>query len=391
MLYLHKETELMKKTLITTAILLPLAANASLSDTRSAGMGGVGAASADYLAASFHNPALAATHDASDHFGLLMPSVGIRAHDGDNLYDKIDSFQEANDMFEGNPSDPQAQKAWKKALKDLDNVTVNVEANAGIVLAIPNKYVSVNFFNKAEGVTMAVADVVESDFEITDPHNHSIQSTAYGVGGATIDTGITLAKEFKFADKLPIKLGISPKYQQIYVINYMNSVDGFDKDEFKFKDLYNSSSAFNLDAGVSYNISKDVRFGLYGKNLISQSLQSKESFGTHATYLVEPEYTAGFAYSKRLYSLTVDIDLNERKYFKEHAYSTQALRVGGELNAWDWAQLRLGYIHSMTEHQDDMITAGIGLKPFGKFGFDIAGQYGKDNNFGASAQMIFQF
>ncbi|MDK9789782.1 conjugal transfer protein TraF [Vibrio sp. D431a] len=381
---------MMKKTLITAAILLPLSANASLSDARSAGMGGVGAASADYMTASFHNPALAAAHTAKDDFGLLLPSVGVRGRDGDSIYDKITTFQDAFEAFEQDPTDPANKEKWQKALKDLDNATIDVDISAGASIAIPNKFVSTNFFTKAEAVTLAIAQVDESDFDIDHPSD-KIMSTAHGVSGATLDVGFTFAKEFKISKSLPVKVGISPKFQQLYTINYKNTVEGFDKDDFDFENEFEKTSGFNIDAGVSYNLTKNVRFGFYGKNLIAQDIETNESLGTKATYQVEPEYKAGLAYNSRLYSLALDVDLNERKYFKEYKYSTQSVRAGGELNAWDWAQLRVGYIHSLTDHQDDLITAGIGLKPFGVFGLDLAGQYGKDNNFGASAQMVFQF
>ncbi|MGR5541169.1 hypothetical protein ACPV5V_21695, partial [Vibrio campbellii] len=78
-------------------------------------------------------------------------------------------------------------------------------------------------------------------------------------------------------------------------------------------------------------------------------------------------------------------------YFEQIDYQTQYARIGTELDAWEWAQLRLGYQHSMTDDAEDVITAGMGLKPFGLIGLDLSGSYGKDNNYGVSAQLIMHF
>jgi len=73
------------------------------------------------------------------------------------------------------------------------------------------------------------------------------------------------------------------------------------------------------------------------------------------------------------------------------SYKAQFARLGVELDAWHWAQLRAGYSHSMTDYSKDMLTAGLGFTPFGLFGVDIAAQFGEDDHYGVATQFVFMF
>ncbi|CAH7429064.1 conserved exported hypothetical protein [Vibrio chagasii] len=380
---------MMKLKTITLSILAATPMMAQATDTRSMGMGGTGVASSNYLTSSFHNPALAASYGERDNFGMILPVVSASASDADDMIDKIDHFQMLDDELQFDPTNPETIEEWKKALADLDGGKVSANVTLGAVVAIPNKYVSTNMFVRGEVVTLATTSIDESDFD-KGGTDEPLNSTVQGLGGGILDIGFTFAKDFEVADR-ELLVGISPKFQQLYAVNYSNTVDGFDEDDFNFDDEYTKSSGFNIDLGVAYSLTDNIMLGLSGRNLISNTLETNESLGQKATFQVKPEYTMGIAYNKRLYSLAIDVDLNERQYFEEFKHSSQFARLGGELNAWDWAQLRAGYKHSMTDYQEDMVTAGIGLKPFGKFGLDISGEYGKDNNYGVSAQMIFTF
>ncbi|MBC7005701.1 conjugal transfer protein TraF [Photobacterium sp. BZF1] len=362
---------------------LSAAASNTLSDTRSVGMGGVGVASANYLTASFHNPALATQNKTHDRFGMILPVVGARVYDGDDLHDRVDAFQDLNDQIAANPD---LEEQWRAALLDLDNERIDGDANIGMVIAIPNRVVSTNFFVSSHATAILTTDIDENDLD-----NHEIvNSNAQGVVGGTVDIGFTFAKEFIFLDR-DLSLGISPKFQQILAYNYQDNIDSFDDDDFDFSSDYVDKSAFNADLGAAYALSRNVMLGLSAQNLFSQSLKTNISNGTQATYEVKTQYTAAMAYNHPRFTVAADVDLNSKQPFKEKSYKTQFARIGLEADAWRFAQLRLGYIHSMTDYADDLITAGIGLKPFGKFGLDIAALYGDEDNYGASAQLVFHF
>jgi len=79
------------------SLLLASAATAQYYEARNAGMGGVGTASSNYLAAGWANPALLTRSRESDDFGLILPTLGATAYDKDGLIDDINSFVDAVD------------------------------------------------------------------------------------------------------------------------------------------------------------------------------------------------------------------------------------------------------------------------------------------------------
>lgn len=379
-----------KISLAVAALTPALAIAGTVTDSRSAGMGGTGVASANYLSAPFSNPALVANYKENDDFGIILPTVGVRVSDEQGIYDKLDNFQDINDSLAGGITDPSDLDRWRNALSDLEGGRVTGEVQLGSSMAIPNKYVSANLFTSANFKVLGATHIDQDDLAITDPSTETMKSTAQIVIAGTSDIGITLAKDFNIAGK-SVKVGISPKYQTLMALTYQSSVASFDDDDYDFQDDHEKSGEFNIDAGIAYNISENVVFGLSGKNLISHSLESNVSQGRVATLEVEPVYATGLAYSNEWFTAALDVDLNATKPLKEFDYEEQFTRVGIEFDAWGWSQIRAGYIHSMTDYQDDLVTAGIGLKPFGLFGLDVAAQYGKDDNYGVSAQLVMHF
>ncbi|WP_295893379.1 conjugal transfer protein TraF [uncultured Vibrio sp.] len=383
----------MKKLSILTSLLLcPISASAMTAfDTRSVGMGGTGVASANFLTSSFHNPALAAKDQENHGFGFILPMVGARVHDGNDTIDKIDTFIDLDDELQFNPNDQQLIEEWRQALRAVDNGTVNVEANVGMAIAIPNSLLSTNFFTKGQLTTIAVVNVDDRDLANNDPSKGDIYSSAQAVGGAVLDVGFTFAREVTLGEHAFL-LGISPKFQQIYALNYVESLREMeDGSSFDWEDNYTEKSAFNLDLGVSYDVSERVNVGFSARNLISQELLTNETLGETATFLVEPEYVLGVNYDRNWVRLAADFDLTSKKYLKEFDYKTQYARFGAEFDAWGWAQLRTGYMLSMTDHADDLVSLGLGFRPWGVLGLDIAAQMGSDNNYGVSAQIAFTY
>ncbi|KLV09655.1 hypothetical protein ABT56_00135 [Photobacterium aquae] len=381
--------------LVAAAMLaLPAGVSASvnMADTRSVGMGGVGAASANYLSASFHNPALATQNKTYDRFGLVLPVAGARFFSDDELYDHIDSFQQIHRQLQADPDNISLQQQWRERLTQLDDGRMDADGNAGMVIAVPNRHLSMNFFVKAEVAAVVLTEVDERDLAVADPGQQPLYSSGLGVAGGSVDIGVTLAKEFIFLDR-DLSLGISPKYQRLLAYSYQQTLDKFDDEEIDLTDNYTDKGAFNLDIGAAYALSRHTVVGVSGRNLLSHSLDANPagSSRTVMTYQIEPVYVAAIAYNHPRFTLAADIDLNRSQPFAELDYRTQFARLGVELDAWRRAQLRLGYAHSLTDSADDMVTAGIGLKPFGKFGVDIAALYGKEDTYGVSAQLVFHF
>ncbi|MCG9707058.1 conjugal transfer protein TraF [Photobacterium damselae] len=369
-------------------------------DARGMGMGGTGVASAHYLTAGFYNPALAVNYKANDDFGLMLPSIGVTVHDADDLYHKVDHFQEINSDIEDSIDNGMltaAQKEeWTSALNELDNGSLKATVHAGIAASVPNHYLSAVLFTQAQVQAVVNTDIDQrdiqhlEDFDTTPEHMYS---TVEGLAGGTADIGIALAKSFDLPfDNQTVSLGVAPKLQKIYALRYKKTVEEFEDSDFDAGHDHTEKTAFNLDLGIAYKPVDSITVAFAAKNVIKQSLDTNKNISrsdsTAVTYLVEPKYTAGVAYDNGMFTLAADVDLNKQHYFEELAYETQFAHLGAEFNAWDWAQLRAGYSISMTDYAQNMVTAGIGLKPFGAFGIDLAGQYGEDNNYGAAVQFV---
>ncbi|CAH0533986.1 hypothetical protein VST7929_01868 [Vibrio stylophorae] len=350
-------------------------------DSRSMAMGGIGVASASYLTAPFYNPAQLANHNETDDIGFLIPTIAFSVHDKDDLVDKIDTIQ----MI-----DPeQDPDAWVNALKSMENSTLQGSGKLGTVLAVPGRSVSVAFYTQNQLHLFVQPTVSQEDIDNPPSDPMDMESEVWGLAGGTLDFGIALAKAFHWKEH-QLSIGVTPKLQTIYLLNYLATPDDYDIDDFDIDDHGEHQTHFNLDAGISYQPVPQFTLAFAARNLIEQSIHNEGEVKS-ATYLVEPSYSVGASFDNDWFLLSFDWDLTEQRYFKEVDYSTQFARIGLELNAWDWAQIRAGYAASQTDTADDMITAGIGLTPFGAFGLDIAAQYGEDNQYAASAQLLFTF
>jgi len=122
-----------------------LASPQAFMSSRSFAMGGTGVAVATPSAAPNSNPAMMAAqqHDWADDFGLMLPSVNVRAADEEEVIDQVDDIQDVIDQFdqdvsnlENNLSEGNAQALGATA-KDLRDRLVNfnkdtVRVNAGL-------------------------------------------------------------------------------------------------------------------------------------------------------------------------------------------------------------------------------------------------------------------
>ncbi|WP_413113049.1 conjugal transfer protein TraF [Thaumasiovibrio sp. DFM-14] len=393
-----------KLQLALSVVGLSVISTQAVADARGFAMGGVGVATSNYLAAPMYNPALAANYDRErDNFGMLLPTFSAGVHDGDDLYNKLDAFADLTDELEFGDANSATAAEWKKALLDLDGGKGVVDAELGLVIAIPNRFASISFFTKAEVAMIVTPDVDKRDQDLVNNDGtinscddgksleECMQSSAQGLGAVIGEVGLTIAgsKLLQLGDKdYPVSFGLSPKAQHLMAINYTTKASDFDDDE--FGDDYTEKTVFNADFGMTIQPNARTTVGFVAKNLLKQELETNNSSGTDVM-LVEPQYAVGVGYNYGWVTLAADVDLNERQYFRDLDYATQFASIGAEINAWRWAQVRVGYKHSMTDHSEDVVSAGLGLTPFGRFGMDLSAQYGDDSRYGVAAQFIFTF
>ncbi|WP_161569616.1 conjugal transfer protein TraF [Veronia nyctiphanis] len=359
------------------------------SDARSVAMAGTGVASASYLTAPFYNPAQLTNHVGSDDFGSLLPSVTLGANDEEDLFGKIKAFQAADRAWREDQTNVVKGLNRRAKLLEVGTGHVDVSASLGFAVAVPNDFLPINAYSKTTAVSRIEASVAPEDFFGTQP----LKSYVHAVSGATVEFGLAMAHAFTLPYRdYVFSVGLTPKVQQLAVHNAKETLDAFEDDKYQIPSDYQSASVFNADMGMSYKPSQFVTVGFVVQNVISHELKSHTSKGVQVTYLVEPDYNVGIAFDNHWLLLSADLDINETRQFKEFEPEGRELKLGAEVNAWDWAQFRGGYTMNVSgEEELSQYSAGIGFTPFGAVGVDLGVQYQSERDLAVSAQFLMTF
>jgi len=153
---------------------------------------------------------------------------------------------------------------------------------------------------------------------------------------------------------------------------------------------------FNIDIGFARQAADGWIVGFVGKNLIEQKYEGfglinpdTPEFGpTGNVITISPTFQVGAAKMADWGTFAVDYDLQETEGFNGLPGS-QFLSTGVELDPWGWGQLRAGYRANLSDSERSVLSAGIGLSPFG-IHVDLA-VAGNKNELGAAAQFGFRF
>ncbi|WP_299804567.1 conjugal transfer protein TraF [uncultured Shewanella sp.] len=372
-------------------------------EARSDAMGGAGVAASNKEGAAFVNPALLAINAHRDNSSvLLIPVIGVDVADSDDMIDKFDSLNDSYDALEaaidvGNTGAiDEFRDELVADLESLNGTSAYASAGLGFSVTIPYQRMPMAIFYKSYVNAVGVADIAQSDIDTLnnlDPNNppeiSDLDSQGQVVGGAVSDLGVALSFPLSIVN-MPISVGISPKFQRIDTYNYIANANNFDASDFDDAKYRNDETNFNLDIGVAMQPFDGLTLGLSGRNLISQEVDTIEIEGQTFTYRVEPLVTAGVAYDWDILSVTTDIDLNENKKFKE-LDGTQYWRLGGEVRAFDWMALRLGYRHDMKDSTANLYSLGTGFAFGESFFLDLTGMFGDDNAVGGVLQTSYHF
>lgn len=390
-------------------------------DPRSMAMGGAGVAAGTSANAGFFNPALLAAGRKGEDFSLEFPIVGVRIADRDDMLSSLDDFQSANhiDNFSNavdqwnaatTPGELSAAKdavvstgrALVSGFGTLSNKALQGELNAGAVIGVPSQRFGASLIVNSRAVGGALLDITQSDIDnvnevidalesnnvggvvdgngkLIDP-TQNLTSSVQGRGLVMSEAGISLAREFSVAGA-PIAFGITPKVVQVNTFDYKVDVDTaditVDQGEKKYTD-------FNFDIGALHRYSNGWSTGLVAKNVIPQEYTTL--LGNKVK--VDPQVRLGLAYEWKAVTFATDIDLMENDPAGFDG-PTQYLALGAELNAWNFAQLRLGYRHNISDTDTSTAALGLGLSPFGVH-LDLA-VMGNGDEVGAGAQLGFRF
>jgi hypothetical protein len=128
------------------------------------------------------------------------------------------------------------------------------------------------------------------------------------------------------------------------------------------------------------------------KNIISQDYEAKNIIdGEQSDTVVslKPQARAGVSHSTDWSTVAVDIDVTENEALDGVGDKSRYVAIGAELNAFDWAQIRLGYRADTVNSDRNVVSAGIGISPFGVH-LDLA-VAGNGDEVGAALQLGFRF
>ncbi|EGR4491800.1 conjugal transfer protein TraF [Vibrio cholerae] len=379
----------------TLAVVMAMAFSSSafasnlLMDARGAGMGNTGVSTADYLLAPYYNPALTAVYRKNDSFGILLPSIGLRAEDKDESLKTIDDLQDSIEQFERAGVGAATQENVDQLNRYLDQLAddkpLAVTAGIGIAVALPLDAVSLNFFTRGYAEVIAKANVTaksgNSANEVKTRYESSdVDLTAFGY----TEVGLAVGKQVVLGGQT-VALGVTPKVQQLRTYQDNASVKSFDLDDYDKSEV--KDNAFNLDMGAVWLIDQ-YRVGIVAKDLFAKDIQTQNR---NNTYKLDTQIAVSGSYVSDFFIAAVDLDLTKQRRFNGDNDDTQFMRFGVEGNAWGWAQLRAGYEVDLQNSLDNSVSVGLGVSPWDVVSLDLAGSYAGDNQFGLSANLAFTF
>ena len=379
----------------TLAVVMAMAFSSSafasnlLMDARGAGMGNTGVSTADYLLAPYYNPALTAVYRKNDSFGILLPSIGLRAEDKDESLKTIDDLQDSIEQFERAGVGAATQENVDQLNRYLDQLAddkpLAVTAGIGIAVALPRDAVSLNFFTRGYAEVIAKANVAaksgNSANEVKTRYESSdVDLTAFGY----TEVGLAVGKQVVLGGQT-VALGVTPKVQQLRTYQDNASVKSFDLDDYDKSEVKDNS--FNLDMGAVWLIDQ-YRVGIVAKDLFAKDIQTQNR---NNTYKLDTQIAVSGSYVSDFFIAAVDLDLTKQRRFNGDNDDTQFMRFGVEGNAWGWAQLRAGYEVDLQNSLDNSVSVGLGVSPWDVVSLDLAGSYAGDNQFGLSANLAFTF
>ncbi|HEY0666488.1 MAG TPA: conjugal transfer protein TraF [Gallionella sp.] len=416
-------------------------------DPRSMAMGGAGVAVGDAKMAPFFNPALLTVTPEDDDFTLALPIVGVRAYDPQDFATSLDDFQNGNYVsnLDASISTYNAAKTSANLSAISSNTTtlstqfttlsdkpIQAELGAAMVVGIPSKSLGAAFFANGWGAAGGVikyrdnqtlADLAYAMDTVaacqttptpsclttiaTDPriqqyydpvtqtvtfNTTQLQSSVDIRGVAMSEIGVALSSEFSLGDSY-FGLGLTPKMVRTTLFDYSADVNSSNTGNATDSDYTAKYSGFNFDLGLAKDFENGWRSGLSVKNVLPKSYDFKRiATGSPAgspqittgTLKLKPQARVGVSHSNSWSTVAMDLDLtaNDPAGFENQS---QYLALGGELNAWGWAQLRAGYRANLKDTKRNVTSIGVGLGPL-----DIT-VAGNSNEYGASLSLGFTF
>jgi len=403
-------------------------------DPRSLAMGGTGVSSALSASAAYYNPALLSAVEEDNDFTLLVPTIGARLYDPQNLISSMEDYQDGKfettfnnaidtfndvaliDKISEASNVTAATQQLLNGLKTLDDKVLDFEVHGGVSLAVPNKTLGVGIIGTGRVMGGVVLDITDDDTALIQKYLDTLEYVASGTasgtlhtdiyndgtkkfedpegkltskallrGATVIENGISLAHEFESLEKLSI--GITHKTVSVTTFDYDIGVENAELDDDAVDNGQLEYNNTNFDLGFAKSLTRHWRMGLVIKNVLKKQYQTVLGH----TIVLRPQKRIGISHHTNLTTLAVDLDLDRNESIGLTGETTQYAAVGMELDL-SLIQLRLGARHNLKAAgnvESNAISAGVGLYIFGLHA-DV-GVAVNDDELEAAAQLGIQF
>ena len=272
----------------------------------------------------------------------------------------------------------------------LDSCYAGPPVNFAACITVPDKFHYVD----TDPLSATFGDV-SFTAESGSGTDSDIQSKVRVVGVVLAEAGLTFSREMvMFGTALAV--GLTPKMVSVTVFDYEASADNADTGDINGDNYSTDYSDFNLDVGIAIDHKNGWRSGFVIKNIISQDYDAKNTdsvtgieTATGMTVSIKPQARAGVSHTNSWSTVALDVDLTENEGLGLASDDSRYVALGIELNALDWAQIRLGYRADTVNSDRNVVSAGFGISPFGVH-IDL-GVAASGDEVGASFQLGFRF
>jgi len=308
-----------------------------------------------------------------EKFGMAFSTSGSASFSGVLEYEDADTVTDlTTDMLE------------------LDNCYAGPPADFANCITVPDKF---NYVD-TDPLSPTFGDVVFTAQSDTGDDS-DIKSKVRVVGVVLAEAGLTFSREMAMFGT-EVAVGVTPKMVSVTVFDYEANADSAESDDIDGEDYSVDYDDFNLDVGVAMNYKNGWRSGFVIKNLIAQDYDAMNTdpvsgveTATGRTISLKPQARVGISHTNDWSTVSLDVDLTENEGLGLADDNSQYVALGIELNALDWAQIRLGYRADTANSDRDVMSAGFGVSPFGVH-IDLA-VAGNADEVGASFQLGFRF
>lgn len=378
-----------KKSFVSLVVMVGYSglAHANSFNGKNMGMADAGVATSSHLEGMSLNPAALANFADGQDFNLHI-NAGLLGSDKDDLIDDAEDLSDIfNDLDGAQITVEQAEDIIGR-LQQLDGKAALIQAGGGIYMSIPMQAVSIGLFAKTSLDVGAVALVSDGDLARIEQvyedglafDSDDLHSSVVALGTALTEAGVNIARKSG-----PFAYGLTLKHQQVDVIEYVSTLDGFDKDDFDADEYSTDDNGFNADLGVQYGYG-NWRAGGKISNLVEATYKSVSG----REISIEPRLTLGGGFRNQWLTAALDVDANATPNMIT-GDDSQFVSVGVEMDAWGWAQLRLGYKTDIKSMLEDTASVGLGFSPWGVVNLDLSVMAGDNDTIGAAVQFGLAF